>query len=79
MGRNSTIQNLTISNYDDVERKRYFRERYQNIMKDSDRNAVKKVCQKDDTVKLFIQEYGMTNILHMYQSMLNNAKHTKKL
>ena len=66
MGRKPKIENKTIAEYTESERKCYFRQHYHNKLNKCDRNRVKKICEKKIVLEHLINEIGINTIMNVY-------------
>ena len=66
MGRKPKIENKTIAEYTESERKHYFRSHYHNKLNKCDKNRVQKICEKKIVLEHLINEVGINTILNVY-------------
>jgi hypothetical protein len=68
-----------MKDFNDDERKAYFRDYYHKQVTVSDKNCIAKIAKKDACVKLMIDEIGILRILQLYKSSLFSIKIKKPI
>ena len=72
MGRTPLLDNKAIKDYTYDEKKEYFRLYYHKNITDADKNAVKRVINKDINLELLVKEVGFNKLFDIYIKQLSN-------
>lgn len=68
------LLDITISEYNEVDRKAYFRNAYHGKINKADVNSVKRIQKKRELIRMLIEDVGMNELFDIYKTDILKVK-----